>query len=243
MTTNLSPILVKARVISMTISFDIIYTRYYYITILLLSMLFSSMAHTEDNITQQLLDCRKEASPLLRLDCYDNILKEQYGDTEKITHPAVNSVTAARILAQEKQRNVHMDDFIITEAQGPISKEIILSRPALGVKPPRPVLAFSCLDHITRMQIVLFQPLQANASRTFILKTNTGETLNMSWFIRDNGYLIESSRGLPGISQIQRLFGAETLYIESDHPSLNGLSFNIHNLAQEIIPLRQACRW
>ena len=92
------------------------------------------------------------------------------------------------------------------------------------------------------MQIVLFQP-QPNSSRQFTLKTNTNINLNVSWFIRDDGYLLESSRGLPVISQIQRLFNSETIYIESDNPYINGLSFNIHNLAQEITPLRQACRW
>lgn len=227
----------------MTISFDNINTRSYTAIILMLLILFSCSLKAEDDITQQLLQCREETSALIRLDCYDNTLKSKYGDLEKQKKPIFSSEIAARILAQEKERNNEdIDHFIMSEAQGAISKEIILTIPALGVKPPRPVLAFSCLDHITRMQIVLFQP-QPNSSRQFTLKTNTNINLNVSWFIRDDGYLLESSRGLPVISQIQRLFNAETIYIESDNPYINGLSFNIHNLAQEITPLRQACRW
>lgn len=38
--------------------------------------------------------------------------------------------------------------------------------------------------------------------------------LDAQWFLRENGYLLESSRGLAGIDEIKRLMSAETLTIE-----------------------------
>lgn len=198
----------------------------------------SSVA-AEINLEQALLHCREEMSALLRLDCYDKILKPAVSPA---TANIVRGEIAKKALAQEARRPEHSTDFVVSQAEGSISPEVIVTTPALGAMPPRPVLVFSCLDNITRMQIVLFEPLPPS-SRSLLLKTNTGVELESHWFIRDNGYLLESSRGLPGISQIQKLFNAETLNIESENTALNGLSFNITHLSQEIAPLRQACRW
>lgn len=203
-------------------------------------LLVATPAQAEDELKQQLEQCQQERSALIRLDCYDNILK-----AAQHTEPSgqvVRSEDIAKILLQEQARTEHSTDFIITQAEGVISPQVILTTPALGTKPPRPVLAFSCLDNITRMQIILHEALPVSG-RTLTLKTNTGLKLESHWFVRDQGHVLENSRGLPGISQIQKLFHAETLQIESDNPLLNGLSFKINKLEKEIAPLRQACRW
>ncbi|EAY2189988.1 type VI secretion system-associated protein TagO, partial [Salmonella enterica subsp. enterica serovar Dublin] len=64
------------------------------------------------------------------------------------------------------------------------------------------------------------------------------------WFIRENGTLLESSRGLSGIDEIKQLFGAKTLTIDTGTDSAAGkLTFNIDGLAKTIAPLREACHW
>lgn len=207
---------------------------------LFMLLLAATPAQADDELKQKLLLCQQELSALIRLDCYDKILKAEQ-PTEQ-SGQIVRSRDIAKVLLQEQQRTEHSTEFIVTQAEGIISPEVILTTPALGTKPPRPVLAFSCLDNITRMQIILHDALPTSG-RTLTLKTNTGLKLESHWFVRDQGYVLENSRGLPGISQIQRLFHAETLQIESDNPLLNGLSFNISKLEKEIAPLRQACRW
>jgi len=105
-----------------------------------------------------------------------------------------------------------------------------------------PILVFSCSDNITQMQIVLFEAAKP-ASQTLTLILDQKTSLKMDWFIRDKGYLLESSRGLPGISYIQKLFSTKEISIVSADQNLNGLSFNIKGLAEVILPLRGACRW
>lgn len=44
--------------------------------------------------------------------------------------------------------------------------------------------------------------------------------LRSHWFVRENGTLLESSRGLSGIDEIKQLFGAKTLTVDiSNSPS------------------------
>ena len=111
----------------MTISFDNINTRSYTAVILMLLILFSCSIKAEDDITQQLLQCREETSALIRLDCYDNTLKSKYGDLEKQKKPIFSSEIAARILAQEK--NAIMRILIISlrvKHKAPYQKRLFL---------------------------------------------------------------------------------------------------------------------
>ena len=208
---------------------------------ILLLAAFPSQAE-DGALTQKLLQCQQEPSALIRLDCYDNVLKAEQ-NAAQTSEDAPRGVNTIKILLQEQQREEHSTDFIFTEVEGSISPEIILTTPAIGTKPPRPVLAFSCIDKITRMQIILFEPIPFENRSSIILKTNTGTKLDASWFVREQGYVLENSRGLPGIEQIRKLFNAETLLVESSDSNLNGLTFNISTLSKDITPLRQACRW
>ncbi|MDB6375241.1 type VI secretion system-associated protein TagO, partial [Photorhabdus bodei] len=56
-----------------------------------------------------------------------------------------------------------------------------------------------------------------------------------------NGYLLESSRGLPGIEELKRLMTGKTLTIKTGNG--NRMTFNISQLEQAVKPLRSACRW
>ncbi|MDR0805629.1 MAG: type VI secretion system-associated protein TagO [Enterobacteriaceae bacterium] len=193
-------------------------------------------------LEKSMLQCRNEQSPLLRLACYDNLFKTQ-GSAAPQTAESEHSDTVKKALALEKQREPHSTGFLVSSTEGVLSPEVIITTPALGIRPPRPVLIFSCKDNITRMQIAFFTPMSNKQESDILLKTNTGVSFRSHWFIRDNGLLLESSRGLPGISEISRLMNAETLLIESENPALNGLSFPISGLSKEIATLRQACRW
>lgn len=68
--------------------------------------------------------------------------------------------------------------------------------------------------------------------------------LRSHWFVRENGTLLESSRGLSGIDEIKQLFGAKTLTVDTGADNAAGkLTFNIDGLARAIAPLRDACHW
>ncbi len=61
------------------------------------------------------------------------------------------------------------------------------------------------------------------------------------WFLRENGYVLESSRGIPGIDEIKRLLNGETLTLKLANN--DRLTFNISGISTDIKPLRTACHW
>ncbi len=82
--------------------------------------------------------------------------------------------------------------------------------PCHWFQPPRPVLMLSCIDNITRMQIIL--PNKQDAGSVMVSTDRTQFTAE--WFLRENGYVLESSRGLPGIDEIKRLLNGEKLTLK-----------------------------
>ena len=178
---------------------------------------------------QAMQSCRQETAALERLDCYDRILApEQAGfGGAALVKARYQGETWARATEQEKRRQGNTTELLVTQVPGE-RPTVVITTPAIGHVPPRPVLMFSCVDNITRMQV-------ANAD---------SRALRSHWFVRENGTLLESSRGLSGIDEIKQLFGAKTLTVDTGTDNAAGkLTFNIDGLARVIAPLRDACHW
>ncbi|EAM8937386.1 type VI secretion system-associated protein TagO [Salmonella enterica] len=187
--------------------------------------------------------CRKEPAALERLDCYDHILapEQPEGFAGALAKARYEGEAWKRAFEQEKQRPDNSTALMITQTPGE-RPTVIITTPAIGNVPPRPVLMFSCVDNITRMQVALIHAMTPN-DIDITLTTDTGR-FQSHWFIRENGTLLESSRGLSGIDEIKQLFGAKTLTIDTGTGSAAGkLTFNIDGLAKTIAPLRDACHW
>ncbi|WP_054179710.1 type VI secretion system-associated protein VasI [Trabulsiella odontotermitis] len=183
--------------------------------------------------------CRSESSPLLRLDCYDSAFSDDPPQTQDLPVPK-GGIAWQRAMTQEKTRDDHTTAFIVTNSGGD-NPQVILTTPAIGETPPRPVLMFSCVDNITRLQIAVAAPLRSGEGNVS-LKTDRNQ-YDVNWFIRENGYLLDASRGLAGIEEIKQLFGSESVTVSLSGRSSPHLIFNIEGLAQEIEPLRKACHW
>lgn len=211
----------------------------YCFALLLLAGLTALSNANEQPLVDALLLCKQESSPLLRLDCYDNIMKYD-GTLPSKPAQLLTSKGAQLAIDQESKRGENTTQFIVTE-QNMENPTIVITTIALGMKPPRPILAFSCIDNITRMQLIFTSPLKSKIT-DLTLKTDKTE-FQSSWFIRDNGYIFEASRGLPGIKEIQQLLQSNTLAIKSNNKEINGLNFSISGLNNAIVPLRTACRW
>ncbi|NHB62711.1 type VI secretion system-associated protein VasI [Photorhabdus sp. RW14-46] len=212
--------------------------------LLLVSSLIASLTGTPDTQPDQetptapslpaLLQCRAEPSPLVRVDCYDRLL-------DKVDNIAVIPLEKTgpvwrQAMEQEMKRTDHSTGFITTQSDS-LPIRVILTTPAMGVPPPRPVLMLSCIDNITRIQIALAKPQD---SGTVMMSTEITQ-FSADWFLRENGYLLESSRGLPGIEELKRLMTGKTLTIKTGNG--NRMTFNISQLEQAVKPLRSACRW
>lgn len=187
-----------------------------------------------DNLVEALSQCRLESSQLIRLDCYDEIMLSTASSDP--FNPSQMGKAWRQAMENELKRKDNSAGFLVSLPENG-SFPVIMTIPALGVAPPRPVLMLSCVDNITRLQVAL--PRQQEAGSVMLSTDKTQFTAE--WFLRENGYLLESSRGLLGIDEIKRLLNAETLTMKLANNER--LSFNISGLSQDIKPLRNACRW
>jgi type VI secretion system protein VasI len=187
--------------------------------------------------------CRIEPATLVRLDCYDRVLTPHYpGFAGALTKAQQQGEAWLRAFDQEAERNDHSTEFLVRQTEGE-HPSVIITTPALGNLPPRPVLMISCIDNITRMQIALPEPLKSEPNLTI---TTEKIRLNAHWFLRENDSLLESSRGLAGIDEIKQLFGARTLTVSMNSPAgtpINSLTFSIADLESTLKPMRAACHW
>lgn len=186
--------------------------------------------------------CRKEPAALERLDCYDRILAptQPEGFADALVKARYQGEAWTRAFEQEKQRTDSSTSLITTLTPGE-RPTVVITTPAIGYVPPRPVLMFSCVDNITRMQVALVHPWPE--SDVDVVLNADKRQFRSHWFIRENGYLLEASRGLSGIDEIKQLFGAKTLSIDTGKSAVGKLTFNIDGLAKTVAPLREACHW
>lgn len=77
---------------------------------------------------------------------------------------------------------------------------MVITTPAIGHVPPRPVLMFSCVDNITRMQVALMHPLDVHDIAVTL--NADSRALRSHWFVRENGTLLESAGGCPGLMKL-----------------------------------------
>lgn len=211
-------------------------------TIFLLYSLPISATENEQlkKINSSIEQCRNISSILERLDCYDNI--QVNIDTHVLMQMPKNplGIVWQRAQNQEKMRDNKNTHFIRTEEDEPPS--VVLTTPALGYTSQRPILMLSCIDNITRFQVVSHTSFGKRASLG--VRLITGKTqLDGQWFLRENGLVLEASRGLDGIKEIQQLFNAEQLTIKIESDVIKELVFNIDKLSEEIKPLRAMCHW
>ncbi|MDX6910851.1 type VI secretion system-associated protein VasI [Hafnia paralvei] len=196
-----------------------------------------SMALSPD-IQLALSACRDQPSPLPRLQCYD-----------QAWHPEIRAMskdkadeTWRQIMAQEQQRTSDDPPLMLRELKNTSGQPVLMiTTPSLEHSFTRAILAVSCVENITRMQIVFYQP-QGSGESALTLRTDRND-INSRWFWRSSGYRLESSRGLSGIAEIQQLIGGATLTILTGKETLNGLSFRLNNLQTTLQPLRKACHW
>lgn len=187
--------------------------------------------------------CRNITSLLDRVDCYDKLELGENGEQAKLSQSNLKSqegIIWSRATNQEKHRTAHDTAFLVTE-QGGDNSTVVLTTPALGYQSPRPILMLSCIDNITRMQVTL--PHEVLNSTLKVTLATEKTSFSSQWFIRENQRILEASRGLEGIKEIQRLFEGERLTISSPEGAFRPLVFNIEQLSQHIKPLRRACHW
>lgn len=205
----------------------------YPLPLLILAWLAGSPAQADEAARlDEARQCAILDSRLERLHCYDALFRNAPAPADDV-RPALWQA----VLDQEARR----DDDAFGLLAGVSGDEVLLTAPALGSVPPRPVLVISCQESITRFQLHL--PEALDAPRAALRLGGARGDLAQTWRIRDGGHVVSGGRGLPAIDTLRRLLDSGTLTLTSDLAPLDGLRFELGDLREQIQPLRDACRW
>ncbi|MFJ4156885.1 type VI secretion system-associated protein VasI [Pseudomonas sp. NPDC089752] len=190
-------------------------------------------------------NCSQIVSNLARLACFDQAAgTPAHRQKRAWSAQEQEAPTVRRILANEAARAA--DDLTFRIGTGGENAagtpELVISAPAIASGNDRSYLAISCIQNISRLQLITRRPIDASWV-TVRLNGEGGATNKTPWQVMENGQLLDAGRGLPAIEQIKRLIGAHRIQVESDNPEVDGLTFDAQGLDPLINQARSTCRW
>lgn len=185
------------------------------------------------------LDCRNIISNIERLACFDRAAgTPRHTINQQWSAPEQDAPTVRRVLALEAGRTA--EDLTFRLGSG--NDDLLITAPAIASGPASSYLAISCVQNITRLQLITAQPI--DAGRVWVrLQGDRSQTASTPWQVTENGQVLDAGRGLPGIEQVKQLIGAQRIHVQSDHPLVDGLVFDAQGLDPLIGEARKTCRW
>ncbi len=126
----------------------------------------------------------------------------------------------------------------------PGQDKVVISAPALGGTAPGPYLAISCLQNISRLQLLTADALPINRAHLRLLLDGRPVSDSRPWQVVEDGTVTDAGRGLVAVEQLRPLTRpAQRLQIESDHAPFDGLVFDVAQLHKQLTQQREACHW
>ena len=184
-------------------------------------------------------DCQRIVSNIERLACFDksagtpaHLVPMQWPAPEQ------ESPTLRRVMAHQARRPAQDQTFHLRSAED----GLMISAPAIASAAPHPYLVISCVQNISRLQLIAAQPIHAGRVKVRLVGER-GSTVPTPWQVTENGQVLDAGRGLPGIEQIRQLIGARRIQVHSENPAVGGLVFDAQGLDRLIGEVRKACRW
>lgn len=179
--------------------------------------------------------CSMELNRLERLACFDELFGTPLARYE--TRQRLGGVNQSerwrRVFAQSGGEDAGGAVYRDTGA----AAGHLVTVAALGVKPPRPVLALQCYNNITELAVMLPEPLDRER-----VEVTLGPQ-RAHWRVRDEGLVVSAGRGLPAIRTVLDVVKQSDVRLQADARELDGLLFDLNGFAEVIRPLRQACGW
>ncbi|MEK2601836.1 type VI secretion system-associated protein VasI [Burkholderia arboris] len=206
-------------------------------------------------------DCTTIASPQKRLACFDAkagtpppptsppaALQAKASAAAPTTTPASAKRPDITDLVRSNEAKRHADDtgllLMRTPEKIPGQDKVVISAPALGGSTPAPILAISCLQNISRLQLLTVDALPFNRANLRLLVDGRPVSTSQPWQVLDDGTVTDAGRGLVAIEQLRHLARpAQRLQIESDQGPFNGLVFDVSRLHEQLVQQREACHW
>ena len=193
--------------------------------------------------------CINIVSALDRLECFDVYFKAPVrlsSNQQASRHYSSMPKVMTMALKQERSRKGEGLSLLrqtYAERDDNEQQRVMLTAPALSGFLPRPLLIISCVQNITRFQIGLKEKMREGEVRLNLELDGRHRYEDYLWRVVGNDHLVDAGRGLPGIEFIKTLFHHQRLKIHSDNARIDGLAFDISDLAEKIKPLRLSCHW
>lgn len=182
--------------------------------------------------------CVDVKSKLERLHCFDQVFTTPIAPQKTDTLLDEQPEEWKRATKNEERRRDH-SNFILNE--GDDSGDLWLTASAIGALPPRPILMLSCINGISRVELLLSHYFERNSMK--IAFNSRLPKMMQSWQSDNSGTLFRTGRGLPAVKAMRRMWAKNLLTLHSDTEEIDGLQFNTSELKWAIMPLRKACRW
>jgi len=180
------------------------------------------------------LTCTEESQRLERLACFDEVFGTPFSVAVEDAIVGNQPERWRQAFAQEQRRR---------PGDGPLYRDTadlaghLLTLSALGVKPPRPLLAVQCHNNIT--ELTLMMPEAVKEERVTV---DFGQGRQI-WRVRDDGFVISGGRGLPAIRTVRNMAAASGVTVASSSGVVDGLMFDLTGFRDTLEPLREACGW
>lgn len=193
-------------------------------------------------------DCTRIASSLERLACFDQAAGTPIVIPVLKPRPVVRVVpdAIARLRANEGRRQAGQSGFVMSitaHNAGTSLEQVMISAPALESAEHRVYLAISCQSNISRLQLLLDEPLARHSTEIQLLLDDRAIAQARPWRVLEGGWVVDAGRGLPAVDLIKRLGSGSRIQVRSDEASLQGVSFDADGLAPLIEEERRACHW
>ncbi|MBS8230729.1 type VI secretion system-associated protein TagO [Marinobacter salarius] len=178
--------------------------------------------------------CTEESQRLERLACFDEVFGTPFSVAVEDAIVGNQPERWRQAFAQEQRRR---------PGDGPLYRNTselaghLLTLSALGVKPPRPLLAVQCHNNIT--ELTLMMPEAVKEERVTV---DFGQGRQI-WRARDDGFVISGGRGLPAIRTVRNMAAASGVTVASSSGVVDGLMFDLTGFRDTLKPLREACGW
>ncbi|NBA94157.1 type VI secretion system-associated protein VasI [Pseudomonas sp. R5(2019)] len=198
-------------------------------------------------------DCTIIVSALERLACFDSTAGTPPTPQAAASVPAEVSPARASVpdivslvRRNESGRQPEQTSMLLlrTDDALPGQSQVVISAPALDGPEPRTYLAISCLQNISRLQLLTAQPVTVNRANIRLLLDGRPLSASRPWQVLEVGTVTDGGRGLVAIEQLRHLTRpGQLLKVESDHAPFDGLEFDAGALHERMNQQREACHW
>lgn len=205
----------------------------------LFGLLFSAAScYAEQDQLKDAKACVLIKSKLERLYCFDQAFMTPLAtnNTQKIAK--IREAEWIRAYTSEGTRQGETHFLFGQQEDKP--NNMWLTATAIGAIPPRPILMLSCIDEISRVELIMPKEISDNA---VLVGVNKPSDQGQLWMSDNSGLVFRTGRGIPAIQVMKSMLFNTSLSLSSNNEVFNDLQFDATDLPQTIKYLQTSCGW